>query len=799
MTGGSGGLRGRTVADAHLDQLLLGTAGRRALPDASGPSPTTASLRFIEFLQAAFNRWVQRQFAHVHFAVSDPLRDTRERLQRLLKDLALSKEQQDVFERVVVCNSRFYEVAITGVLHGAPPWRRHIALNLALLRVYHTRLAAQSQAHLLSQVHAPVPRLSAAKLEDALRHFRWMMASYGGRLSGFEVLKTATEEELVHQAAYVAKTKVSAILASELHDASQDQDPLCPRFVLGLDEEHLELVLAVRGTVSMSDVFHDLIGDPVPFAGGMAHDGMSDGARRLLARVEVPLQNGVNRLLELAAAREEASDSAGANGCQRCKPRVVLTGHSLGAGVAELTAILLMGGDADKGPSDSSQPLYRTRACWRLPPDVELHTVLFAPPPVYSCDKECSDGDGPAAEARAAAKAAIDRAIGININYDIVPRTSLHNGYTLMQQARVVDEYIDWSQTRAVAMLRDTRSPNPVKALSASNKIITEIGSAIQKAASSRLAPASPFALQHPAAAQIFPIACAAGGTAAKVSQVSQVSQAGPPCPPPRWLSCGHSWQQTAAKPVDPHLETLPDPQRESREDPRSVGGWLYKRSVHVREWRRRYAWIEGGELCFARSPSSDVTMKIQLTAACTLVKLLEGSSSEDFPVSIVHQPLPSTVAKDGGGEASPCSHHEVSPASREEASGCLPLRELALGPAAPPWLFRVETTVAWNGHPATGCPDANSEAKVVLLYAETAAQRDEWVWRIVAAIRAARRVSYYWGLPLPPEAFGREALTAEGVVDDHQVSRYEAALEMAYEIAQEAEAKGFRAEMADC
>ena len=30
------------------------------------------------------------------------------------------------------------------------------------------------------------------------------------------------------------------------------------------------------------------------------------------------------------------------------------------------------------------------------------------------------------------------------MNYDIIPRTSLHNGYKLFQEARAIDDFVDW-------------------------------------------------------------------------------------------------------------------------------------------------------------------------------------------------------------------------------------------------------------------------------------------------------------------------------------------------------------------
>ena len=39
------------------------------------------------------------------------------------------------------------------------------------------------------------------------------------------------------------------------------------------------------------------------------------------------------------------------------------------------------------------------------------------------------------------------------MNYDIIPRTSLHNGYKLFQEARVIDDFVDWGKREALRKL----------------------------------------------------------------------------------------------------------------------------------------------------------------------------------------------------------------------------------------------------------------------------------------------------------------------------------------------------------
>merc|ERR1711988_934263 len=79
------------------------------------------------------------------------------------------------------------------------------------------------------------------------------------------------------------------------------------------------LVVAVRGTLSNSDFLTDVNAHVVPFLGGTAHEGIAKAAYELFERVGQSVR-------ETLAANPEL--------------RLVLCGHSMGAGVAALTASL---------------------------------------------------------------------------------------------------------------------------------------------------------------------------------------------------------------------------------------------------------------------------------------------------------------------------------------------------------------------------------------------------------------------------------------------------------------------------
>ncbi len=104
-----------------------------------------------------------------------------------------------------------------------------------------------------------------------------------------------------------------------------------PRHFVAYDRVTDVTVVAIRGTNSISDLITDLLCEATPFGDGFAHGGMADAARALYV-VVAPLIKG---------------------------RRAVLTGHSMGAGVALLLTKLLIDGGHD------------------------VHCYAFAPCPVF--------------------------------------------------------------------------------------------------------------------------------------------------------------------------------------------------------------------------------------------------------------------------------------------------------------------------------------------------------------------------------------------------------------------------------
>jgi hypothetical protein len=93
-----------------------------------------------------------------------------------------------------------------------------------------------------------------------------------------------------------------------------------PKHFIVADETTRNLVLAIRGTMSINDTFTDLVTRPIAFCDGEAHEGIAHGAHAIYAGT-----------LDILSAELEKRPGWG----------VVITGHSLGAATSILYTILL--------------------------------------------------------------------------------------------------------------------------------------------------------------------------------------------------------------------------------------------------------------------------------------------------------------------------------------------------------------------------------------------------------------------------------------------------------------------------
>ena len=206
----------------------------------------------------------------------------------------------------------------------------------------------------------------------------------------------------------------------------------CPKFAVIVDREHERIVLAIRGTQSLQDAIIDAICDEEPFLDGFAHKGILKGAKRVIS-------------LGLPVIKDALKANPGY--------KLLITGHSLGAGTSELVTLELMMG------SEHS-----------LPKGTEIECVVLAPPPIYR----------PANKDKALPKRVRD-AIDIYINgQDCVPRMSLATLMKVISVARAVDA-IEMTAYEQVQMIMgtlagmDETTPAIKENLGKVQKVISEI------------------------------------------------------------------------------------------------------------------------------------------------------------------------------------------------------------------------------------------------------------------------------------------------------------------------------------
>jgi len=169
----------------------------------------------------------------------------------------------------------------------------------------------------------------------------------------------------------------------------QEEEGHCPKFLLFLDHEVKSLVLAIRGTFCIKDAVLDAVCEEVPFLEGFAHKGILVGAQRIISKISDQLVTSLTDHPEY---------------------ELVVTGHSLGAGTAELITLDLMLGQSSHV----------------LPSNTRLSCIALAAPPVYRAEVPLPDKVSKAME------------IYVN-NFDCVPRLSLGSIARLLVSMRAVD------------------------------------------------------------------------------------------------------------------------------------------------------------------------------------------------------------------------------------------------------------------------------------------------------------------------------------------------------------------------
>lgn len=177
----------------------------------------------------------------------------------------------------------------------------------------------------------------------ALRWMRFSAATFGtvmmaGMADGFSLAPAMRARETAPDATQAERSLASANLQGRVTVLSFEENSsehFVPGYMVAVDHEVGCVVVALRGTSTARDALVDLVCEAVPceLAGmeGLAHGGMLRAAKRLME----PLLAHVKEGLSLLAAERAQGLSISKLGTD-----VLVTGHSLGGGVAALLAAL---------------------------------------------------------------------------------------------------------------------------------------------------------------------------------------------------------------------------------------------------------------------------------------------------------------------------------------------------------------------------------------------------------------------------------------------------------------------------
>jgi len=208
-----------------------------------------------------------------------------------------------------------------------------------------------------------------AFLASALRWMRFSAAACGwGGLIGMGLIKEDVQDRdggivvdplMKDRSAFemhvpgVSKRDVQTVSAGMIGVGSTLKYP-CHAIIA--DHRTKSIVIAVRGTMSVTDAIIDLLFDPIPFTEVhpkmMSHKGILSGAREIFKRSAPTLAKMLTRLHDY---------------------KIVVCGHSLGGGTTYTLGLLMMALRDDP------------KSEWPLPSrDVRIELWAFAPPPMVS-------------------------------------------------------------------------------------------------------------------------------------------------------------------------------------------------------------------------------------------------------------------------------------------------------------------------------------------------------------------------------------------------------------------------------
>mmetsp|Transcript_23760 Transcript_23760/g.33220 ORF Transcript_23760/g.33220 Transcript_23760/m.33220 type:complete len:498 (+) Transcript_23760:97-1590(+) len=254
-----------------------------------------------------------------------------------------------------------------------------------------------------SSVVAVDEQVAASLLEDGQKYMRFATSAYGSEMIASARIKlnrmssssfNSSDKEFICLHTGVQDPK-DIVVADMEYGGSTDS----LRHMVVVDHARKAIVLAVRGTFSISEIVTDLEGYGVPFCGGEAHAGMAKMARAVW-----------NQATEAVLASFEKLPNG------KDYDQLIVTGHSLGAGVACLITVML----------------YHEKL---LPPNIQVKCFAYAPPPVF--------------HPLDVAQSACDNTVAFVHNSDVVPSLSVNSIrrlFAILNDLDDANKHLRWYQ-----------------------------------------------------------------------------------------------------------------------------------------------------------------------------------------------------------------------------------------------------------------------------------------------------------------------------------------------------------------
>lgn len=187
--------------------------------------------------------------------------------------------------------------------------------------------------------------------------YRFAFAAHGwAGLYAFGKRRDIISDAVNSQANYRAVMEYLQLEPQDMLVCDLDQNRLFrPNFYVAIDRRLSAVILSIRGTMSLRDTLTDLSCDYVAWNGGIAHSGIIAASQWFL--------DNIGRQLLLFAEEYQMQ-------------RIILTGHSLGAGTAAITTIML----TEKLKTSGSWP------CTVGGRPLDIHCYAYGCPAIVSSD-----------------------------------------------------------------------------------------------------------------------------------------------------------------------------------------------------------------------------------------------------------------------------------------------------------------------------------------------------------------------------------------------------------------------------